>query len=773
MYSYEYDAETGGILLNTTPLVFSKEPRPVYYKELDILGFGKYWKYDKDDAFPYMWAEANCYYYRGRLVAKTKGGSLYTAPELIMLEEPEPGGKLRPVDIVTMVAKNREMIDIIEQSTVKKIFDVYKRYKYRLDVFHVAFSGGKDSIVLLDLVKKTLPKNNFVVIFGDTGMEFPDTYDAIDKVEAQCKEEGIDFHRVKSHLDAKESWEIFGPPSRVLRWCCSVHKSTPQTLKLRDLLGKNDYVGLDYVGVRSHESLKRSKYEYENYSKKQKGQYSHNSILEWTSAEVWLYVYANGLIINEAYKKGNARAGCLFCPMSGGKSDFIRYQSYQDEINEFIDIIKRSNGRDEGKEAALETYITNGGWRTRRNGRDLRNNPIRCIERNENGFLVIDIIQPKTDWQEWIKTLGDVSGSNGNYHIIFERKHIAFSLIATKNRYTASISEQVLRENPTFGKMFRQVFRKAAYCVGCRVCETNCRNGCISFNDGLSISCIHCRSRDCHAIDDGCLAFHSLRLPKGDGKTMKSINSFADHAPKPEWLRSFFDLKNNFLTEHTLGPMMISMFKRFLRDAGLLENGQFSTTAQIVDGIGWESESAQGIILSNLAYNPQFEWYIKNLEIDREYPRRSVENMLVAVDVSEKDAKSIVKAFKRITETPIGTVLGFGHVTNKGRSVDTLRRSACSVSDPRVILYSLYKFAEACGGYYQFTLTRLLNYTIDSDGISPTQIFGLDRETMEPILIGLSANYPDFISATFTHDLDKISLKDDKTPGDVLELFLA
>jgi phosphoadenosine phosphosulfate reductase len=254
---------------------------------------------------------------------------------------------------------------------------------------------------------------------------------------------------------------------------------------------------------------------------------------------------------------------------------------------------------------------------------------------------------------------------------------------------------------------------------------------------------------------------------------MKSINSFADHAPKPEWLRSFFDLKNNFLTEHTLGPMMISMFKRFLRDAELIENNKFSKTAQIVDQIGWESESAQGIILSNLAYNPQFEWYIKNLENGCEYPRKAVEDMLVAVDVSEKDAKSIVKGFKRITETPIGTVLGFGHVTSKGRSINTLRRSACSVSDPKVILYSLYKFAEACGGYYQFTLTRLLNYTIDSDGISPTQIFGLDRETMEPILIGLSAKYPDFISATFTHDLDKISLKDEKTSSDVLELFLA
>ena len=89
MYSYIWDVETGGLLLTNDKLKFSKEPRPVYYKELDILGFDKYWIYDKNDSFPYMWAEANNYYYRGRLVAKTKGGSVYSAPELEIIEAPE------------------------------------------------------------------------------------------------------------------------------------------------------------------------------------------------------------------------------------------------------------------------------------------------------------------------------------------------------------------------------------------------------------------------------------------------------------------------------------------------------------------------------------------------------------------------------------------------------------------------------------------------------------------------------------------------------------
>ena len=185
MYNYTYDTQTGGILLNTSPMQFSKEPRPVYYQELDLLGFNQYWTYEKQDVFPYMWAEANKYYYFGRLAAQLKGGNLYTAPELDIKEElHEP---LRPIDIEEMLGKNADFLQTLEQETVKKIYDIWKRRRFKQDIFYVAFSGGKDSVVLLDLVKKALPKDEFVVVFGDTQMEFPDTYDVVDKVEVQYR----------------------------------------------------------------------------------------------------------------------------------------------------------------------------------------------------------------------------------------------------------------------------------------------------------------------------------------------------------------------------------------------------------------------------------------------------------------------------------------------------------------------------------------------------------------------------------------------------------
>lgn len=774
MYSYTFDSQTGGILLNSTPTNFSKEPRPVYSQEMDLLGFDKYWAYDRQSEAPYMWAESNAYWYHGVQIAKIKGGDLYTAPELQPVRDEtgnvvfgmETGVCLQAIDISAMNEKNKDLLTVIEDSTVKKIVKEYEKYKKKLDIFHVAFSGGKDSAVLLDLVKKALPKDSFVVIFGDTGMEFPDTYETVEYTKKQCEADGTPFYISRSHFEPHDSWKLFGPPARVLRWCCSVHKSTPQTLKMREITGKDNYVGLDFVGVRAHESLTRSKYDYESFGKKQRGQYSFNPILEWTSAEIWAYIFANHLYINNAYKKGNSRAGCLCCPMGAGASDFFRHCSYQAEIDQYVDWIKDSYSSSDPKQK--ESYVRNGGWNARNNGRNLKDNPFRCIETVLNHNIVITVISPKTDWKEWIKTLGQLSENESEYSIRFEGEDIPFSVSANAKGYVVSIPEKTGIDNPKFTKLFKQVFRKAAYCSACRVCETNCRNGSIKFIDGkLSIkNCIHCYQ--CHSIDSGCLLFHSLRHPQGGGNSMKSLNSFADHAPKRDWLVSFFELKEDFFTEHTLGPMMYDMFRRFLRDAGLNEKNHFTDFAELIYEMDWESNAALGLMLVNLAMNnPQIEWYIKNMDVGIYYERDKIEDMLIGAEVKPKDAKSIVKAFKRITETPFGTNLNFGFVTDD----EDLVRAKCIIDDPKVFLYALYKFVEKCNLDKEFHVSYLYDESIDRDAVSPIRIFGLfDEEELKSLLLGLSSAYPDFINATFTNDLKTISLRD-KTSDDVLALF--
>ena len=764
MYEYSHDPETGGLLLNDRAATASKEPRPVYAPELDALGLDLHWNYSKQTDAPYLWAEANRYYYREKYVFCTVGGGLFQKPGVEFVYEKDEKGvqtdrrvlpdgtKLERVDLKAMVAKNRDMINVIEQTTVKKIYDYYRRMQNRLDCFHVAFSGGKDSVVLLELVKRALPKSSFHVVFGDTKMEFPDTYQLVDQVEKECEAQGIQFYRAESHLVPEKSWRIFGPPSRVLRWCCSVHKAAPQTLKIREIIGKSDYVGADFVGVRAFESDRRAQYDEESFGMKQKGQYSHNSILDWSSAEIWLYIYSRGLLVNNAYKKGISRAGCLFCPMGSGKSDAFRYMTYPKEIDVYTDII-----REMIHDKNIDSYISNGGWNQRRNARDFKKQYNRYSDEIKDGLLRITVNEPLSNWREWIKTIGQI-----DFHYDVEE---------TRKGYIVKAPASI--DKTSEGKYFKQVFHKAAFCVGCGVCEANCRKGCLSFKNGFRIDqCFACK--ECHNIEEGCLHFHSQQLPKEKDRTMKkSLNAFADHAPKMDWLISFFEQGDAFFEDNILGSNQLPFFTRFLSDARLVEKRKVTPFFDFIKSIGWESADAWAFILIQLCFsNAQFRWYISNLPansamIDRKY----LEGRLQASDVSAKDSASIIKAFGRFAEeTPLGTALNFGAVEKKGKSIVAIKRCKAPEVNPLVILYALYRYAEA-EKVYQFTLESLMDFATPREGMSPAQIFGMTRDELEASVRGLSAKYPEYVASTFTHDLDKISLRTEHNADDILTLL--
>lgn len=766
MYQYEWDKETGGILLlERDQGMFSKEPRPVYAPELDILGLSQVYNYDAQTQQPYMWAEANNYFYRGEKVFRTNGGTLYSAPRIEFFNDTEnqpllpKGTKLLPVNTAHMVEKNKDLLTILQQNTIRNIYNYYKRKKDKLDCFHVAFSGGKDSIVLLDLVERALPKTAFLVVFGDTGMEFPDTYQAVDMTEARCKEVGIPFYRAQSRFSPCESWEMFGPPSRALRWCCTVHKSAPQTLKIREILGKNNYVGADFVGVRKFESETRSKYSEESYGQKQKGQYSYNPILDWSSAEIWLYIYAFHLPVNASYKKGNSRAGCLFCPMGGGKGDFFQNQSYPEEVGRYIDIIKKLNSRDKGNPAALDSYVENGGWNARKNGRDLVNGQQKYVEKTTANEIKITVRDPRTPWQEWMKTMGDFP--------------VSYTVQPTKDGYEVTAKAGDFATAPSMRRRFKQVFKKSAYCIGCNACETNCVHHCISFKEGLSITdCLHCGA--CHDIPDGCLVCRSLSIPTGGQEKMKTINSFANHAPKMTWIKDFFEQGDDFwLPENlSLGKNQIPLFKKFLRACNLIDQKTSAVTPlfSFCKTQGLESKATWGILLTNFSYNSQCRWYIKTLEIDRTYQRELVLQLVEETGLKRNDATSVLNAFKRLSEIPFGTILHTFVTQLNGSQISSIRRSPAEVNDPRIILYALYRFAKE-SDVDQFSLARLLDPQTEDPGMSPVEIFGLSRTSMEQFLNALNAKYPDYITASFTHGLDKVSLNADKTADDILSLW--
>lgn len=256
---------------------------------------------------------------------------------------------------------------------------------------------------------------------------------------------------------------------------------------------------------------------------------------------------------------------------------------------------------------------------------------------------------------------------------------------------------------------------------------------------------------------------------------MKSVvNCFDSHAPKSEWVIEFFARKNEFLVENSLGPNQMKAFKRFLKGASLIDSKAKSITplATKLSAYSWNSETTWGIMFVELVYNnPQIAWYVNNMSLNATYSRVSLSEKLTDAGETKNNVDFIISAYKRLCELPLGVVLHFGEVTVKGRQVNTATRTKTILKDDRVLLYSLYRYAEACGGYYQFSLDTLMDISIQSEGISPVKIFGFTRDEMEAMLRGLAAKYNAYIDVTFTHDLDKITLRDYHSTADVLELF--
>ena len=795
MYSYTYDETTGGILLNSTPLSFSKEPRPVYYMEMDVLGFDSHWQYEKNDAYPYMWAEANNYFYRGRLVAKTKGGSLYSKPEVVFLDSEAPiTTPLQFIDIPAMIGKNVELLESLTQATIKRIYNAYTEFQSSVDIFYVAFSGGKDSVVAFDLVQRTLPHNDFCVLFGNTRMELPDTYILTEEFKTLCQEKNITFYQAQSRMTPEESWMTFGPPSVTNRWCCSVHKTSPQIDFLRTLTN-NDVTGMAFTGVRGAESLSRNEYDDISLGGKHSGQYSCHPILEWNSAELFCYIYQQNLPLNAAYKKGVSRVGCLVCPMSSGSHEYMKNFWYPEEVSFFLEKIRITSGKNFNKED-MDVFIDAGNWKTRKSGRELNFGLDKFRIENSAGTTIIKTNVENLHWEEWGKTLGEIDYSSDDTVIILFRGVPYTVEIKKESMGTDFIIHAGTDKNSLlFISYFKSVVIKSIYCIQCGACSAECKHKCISMNNGVKIAdnCLHCLR--CHDLPEHCFRYNSIRNTHTGEKNMKGLDRYFTFGFKEEWLSIFFKYSGEDDFWNTDGDSKVpnkkkDAFLNFTKDAQLVAydktvdgdkytKNRPTELVSILQRFGSKSPITWGIILCNLVYTTEMNWFVKNVPFQEQITPDRLKFLLEPVmenDTKGLGKRNISSALKTIlVTTPLGADLGLGECdySERGENI-TLKhfyRKTWENPEPLVILYSLYKFAEACKDYYQFTLSRLLDHDIESDGVSPTQIFGLDRESMEKILNGLAINYPDFISVSFNLDLDNITLRNDKTAADVLNLL--
>ena len=193
---------------------------------------------------------------------------------------------------------------------------------FNKQIFHaVSLSGGKDSTaMLLLMIERGLPINT--VLWADTGMEFPDMYDHISKVDDYLyRERGIHitmlrhpkgfeylmFEEEKQKPSSIENRQRLGVslygngwPGAKVRWCTGQLKTHLISKEVNRL--KGEYQALHYVGIAADEP-KRIKNE----------QYP---LVDWgiTEAEALKLCYDRGYDWGGLYEIYH-RCSCWCCPL--------------------------------------------------------------------------------------------------------------------------------------------------------------------------------------------------------------------------------------------------------------------------------------------------------------------------------------------------------------------------------------------------------------------------------------------------------------------------
>lgn len=181
------------------------------------------------------------------------------------------------------------------------------------DGYYLAFSGGKDSVVIYALAEMAGVK--YDAHYSLTTVDPPELVQFIRK----------EYPTVEVHRPSLSMWELIlkekYPPLRTMRYCCRV---------LKEGGGQGRFL---ITGVRAAESARRAKRKQVELCQKGKGRRFVHPIFEWTDADVWGFIREHKIQYCQLYDEGKKRLGCIGCPMSGPDGiiqDFERWPKYRE-----------------------------------------------------------------------------------------------------------------------------------------------------------------------------------------------------------------------------------------------------------------------------------------------------------------------------------------------------------------------------------------------------------------------------------------------------------
>ena len=838
MFKIAWDKDNNGVLLTmrSTTETLNVPPRPVFFEELDLLGLDKYWDYPKSED-PLLWACDRRYFYCGEQVLEAKGGNIYDDPQLIFTN-PNELLSLEPIDLELLCKNNITTMFLLEYEAIQFINSIYRGYKgntqtkdidfqslfekqqkqwdeklalikedcdsfdimpfidaktqgkqiilnSNIEQFIVSFSGGKDSQVVLDLVSRVVPSSDFSVIYSDTGYEIPPSLELYKHVEEFYKKQypKINFYTAKNHQDVLYYWDKMGSPSRIHRWCCGVMKSAPLSRKIKEINGKEKQPNaILFDGVRAEESNNRANRAKIGKNVKHNNIINVSPLLYWNPTEVYLYLFLHNLPMNQAYRNGLSRVGCVICPYSSNWSEDFCGKLYSDTLFPFTekirDILKKSNL------SGIDNYIKLGNWKIRAGGRNIESSSsINIITTNPDFKAALS--NPQENLLTWLKVLGkyNYTETNSKIEISINYKKSIFNIFIAKDINSNLIIESKnIDKEIIFTSYLKKILNKSTYCVHCEVCEVECPTGALSVVPMVSIDenkCIHCFK--CIDFDGkGCVTASSINISNGNKmkSTKTGINRYNDGMGLREaWLQRYFKNFEKFFDDesHGINPQyQIPPLINWLREAKILNTedkliSEYGKLLAIKYAIN--SEIVWEIIYINLCENSEIcNWFHSNIEFNRNYLKSEMEIILQESYPEFKDRtlknpfNSLLNTFK---ESPLSGNIPIGVLCLRDKKPALIRQPHDKISSIAVA-YSLYCYAE---NKKRNTLT-VSEFYKDEQKEGIYRQFGLSRERFETILRTLMADKNRVLNADLNMGLDNITLREDLTSLDILKMLL-